>query len=111
MKQICYILYALWIVSAIVLKILGCVGWLVATSWLWFPLAMVLCFLTFVNLAVWIGQRAKEKEEAKIPDTCENCLFGHTKEYAENSKCLGCTLDESHEFGTLCPQYKRHIAR
>jgi len=110
MKKICYALYGLWIVSAIVLKILG-LSWWVATSWLWMPLAMVLTFLVGVNLAVGIGNRLKRKEEDAIPDSCQTCLFGHTKEYAENGKCLGCTMDENHEFGTLCAAYKRHIAK
>lgn len=111
MKKICYALYGLWIVSAIVLKILGLVSWWVATSWLWMPLAMVLTFLVGVNLAVGIGNRLKRKEEDAIPDSCDVCLFGQTKEYADNNKCLGCTMDENHEFGTLCPAYKRHIAK
>lgn len=111
MKKICYALYGLWIVSAIVLKILGLVSWWVATSWLWFPLAMVLTFLVGVNLAVGIGNRLKRKEEEKIPDSCEVCLFGKTKEYAENGHCLGETLDPEHPYGTLCKCYKRHLGK
>lgn len=111
MKKICYALYGLWIVSAIVLKILGLVSWWVATSWLWFPLAMVLTFLVGVNLAVGIGNRLKRKEEEKIPDSCEVCLFGKTKEYAENGHCLGETLDPDHPYGTLCKCYKRHLGK
>lgn len=111
MKKICYALYGLWIVSAIVLKIIGLVSWWVATSWLWFPLAMVLTFLVEVNLAVGIGNRLKRKEEAKIPDSCEVCLFGKTKEYAENGHCLGETLDPEHPYGTLCKCYKRHLGK
>lgn len=109
MKQICYILYVLWMLSAVVLKILGLVSWWVATSWLWMPLAMVLTFLVGVNLAVGIGNRLKRKEEAKIPDSCEVCLFGKTKEYAEGGKCLGETLNEECHYGTLCSCYKRHL--
>lgn len=111
MKKICYALYGLWIVSAIVLKILGLVSWWVATSWLWMPLAMVLTFLVGVNLAVGIGNRLKRKEEEKIPDSCEVCLFGKTKEYAENGHCLGETLDPEHPYGTLCKCYKRHLGK
>lgn len=111
MKKICYALYGLWIVSAIVLKILGLVSWWVATSWLLFPVAMVLTFLVGVNLAVGIGNRLKRKEEDAIPDSCQTCLFGHTKEYAENGKCLGETLDPEHPYGTLCKFYKRHLGK
>ena len=111
MKQICYILYGLWVVLAVVLKILGLVSWGVATSWAWMPFAMLLTFLVGVNLVVAIGQRLKRKEESKIPDSCDVCLFAQTAKYAENGKCLGCTMDENHQFGTLCPAYKRHIAK
>lgn len=103
-------MYVVWMVSAIVLKIFGLVSWWVATSWLWFPLAMILCFIVFINLSVIIGQKIRIKEESKIPDSCETCLFGQTAKYAENGKCLGCTMDEEHEFGKLCKAYKRHIA-
>lgn len=111
MKIWSYVLYGLWVITAIVLKIIGLVSWWVATSWIWFPFAMILCFFAGINISVIIGKRIKEKENAKIPDSCEVCLFGQSMKYAENGKCLGVTLDENHEFGKLCPQYKRHISK
>lgn len=111
MKILCYSLYGLWAVSAIVLKILGLCSWIVALSWLWFPLAIILCFLTFINASVWIGGKLKEREEAKIPDSCSVCLFGQTASYSPDNKCLGEVLDESCKMGTLCKCYKRNIQR
>lgn len=111
MKIICYTMYALWAVAAIVLKILGLVSWWVATSFVWLPLGIVLSVLTFINFSVFVGRKLKESEDAKIPDSCQTCLFGVTKEYAENGKCLGETLNEGHEYGKLCSCYKRHLNR
>lgn len=111
MKKICYALYALWMVSAIVLKIFGLVSWWVATSWLWIPLAMILVFIVGINFAVILGKRMQEKEESKIPDSCATCLYGQAAKYADGGKCLGEALDEKCKQGTLCSNYKRHILR
>lgn len=109
MKVIGYILYASWMVSTIVLGVLGLVSWWVATSWLWFPLALVLVLFVGVMLVTDIGTRIKRKADSKIPDSCEACLFGQTAQYSENGKCLGCTMDENHKFGELCNCYKRNV--
>lgn len=109
MKLIGYALYGMWIVSSIVLKILGLVSWFVAFSWLWFPLALVLTIFVGINVAAFIGTKLKMREDSKIPDSCEACLFGQTAKYAENGKCLGCTMDENHKYGELCSAYKRNI--
>lgn len=109
MRKISFIVYGLWIAAGLVLKIYGLVSWFVALSWLWFPLAMLVVVITFLNLSAVIGRKIKEKEDAKIPDSCEVCLFGQSAGYAENGKCLGCTLNPEWEFGHVCEFYNRNI--
>lgn len=111
MQKISYIAYALWAAACLVLKILGLVSWAVALSWLWFPAALVVTFMTGVNLTVLIGRRIKEKEEAKIPDSCETCLFGQMSEYSADGKCLGCELNPEWQYGHVCETYKRNIIK
>lgn len=112
MKRLLIITYALWVIGAIVLKIYDLVGWWVATSWLWLPLAIVLTFVLGVFLVVALGDWLKRREEAKIPASCENCLFGITSEYADEGRCLGEVLGEGNvKQGTLCQHYKKHIIR
>lgn len=108
MKIIAYTLYALWALTSIVLKILGLVSWWVATSFLWIPLSIILTIIVGINVSVWIGSKLKAREESKIPDGCEACLFGQTRIYADEQKCLGEVMDEKNTYGTLCPYYKRH---
>lgn len=110
MKKVSYIIFALWVVVAIALKIVGVVSWWVATSWIWLPLAIAFTIVLAISVSVEIGNKLKKKEERKIPDSCDTCLFGQAMQYSESGKCLGETMDEEHKFGELCGCYKRHIA-
>ena len=111
MRKIGYAAYVLWVTAALVLKILGLVSWAVALSWLWFPAALVTTFVAGLNLSVWIGRKIKEREDSKIPDTCDTCLFGQMSEYSADGKCLGCELNPEWEYGHICETYKRNIIR
>lgn len=107
MRKTFFITYALWVAASITLKILGFVGWWVALSWLWFPLAIIVTFGTFIFGAAKVGDRLKEKQEAKMPKNCENCLFSETRKFDADGKCLGEKLVEGHTFGSVCEHYRR----
>ena len=107
-KTLIYIAYALWVIGGVTLKILGLIGWGAALSWLWLPFGSLLCALVFINGAVDIGKNLKKKEQSKIPDDCEHCLFGVTSKYDKDGKCLGETLDETVKKGEkICPYFKK----
>lgn len=108
MKNTFFISYALWVVGAITLKIVGWVSWWVATSWLWLPLAIIITLGTFIFGAAKIGDRLKARQEAKIPNTCANCLFSETRKFDADGKCLGEKLSEGHTYGTICGHYRRY---
>ena len=110
MKKLTYILFAVWVVVALALKIFAGASWWLATSWLWIPLGVALSIALVVFGSVDIGGFIKKREDGKIPDTCENCLFNHTKQYDENGVCLGDAMKAEHKEGEVCQYYRRHIA-
>lgn len=109
MKAYNYIIYALWVILAIVAKILGA-SWWVALSPIWFPVGVIFVILLGLNLSVDIGKFLKIRQIKNTPNTCENCLFGMTAQYDENGKCLGETLDESIKRPSVCKFHKRQGA-
>lgn len=113
MRKGIYIAWGAWALIGIALKIMGLIPWLWATSALWFPLLVVLSFLGVLLLVGDIGARLKRRAEEKIPDSCENCLFGSTcdllntmkEEGEEKQKCIG--EKHGYERGELCEYYIR----
>lgn len=108
MKKVIFILFALWVILALGLKIAGLVSWWVALSWLWFPLGVAYVVSLAVFFSVNLGEYFKRKQDLKIPDACENCLHHHTKEYSPDGVCLGQALNPDHKEGELCQFYRRH---
>lgn len=107
MKKTSYILYALWVIVAVLSKILlGASLWF-ALSWLWLPAAIALVIGFGLTLSIDIGKWLRVRERKKDPDTCENCLFGLTAEYDPEKKCLGEKLNAENHRPTLCKFYKR----
>lgn len=108
MKYITYSLYGLWAVVAILLKILAGASWWLATSFIWFPLLVVIVLLVGLQLSLDIGRimqiRKAEKEEKE--KSCENCLFNWGAKYANDDKCLGEKMDENHHRPKVCPYHK-----
>ena len=107
MKAYNYILYALWVILAIVAKILGA-SWWVALSPIWFPVGVTVCIILGLTLSVDIGKFLKRKKAKADPETCENCLFGKTAEFTKKDKCMGESLDEGIKRPHLCKFYQRH---
>ena len=107
MKSYNYIIYALWVVLAIVAKILGA-SWWVALSPIWFPVGVIFVILLGLKLSVDIGKHLKRKQAKADPDSCENCLFGKTASYNPDGNCMGESLDEGIRRPHLCKFYKRH---
>ena len=111
MKKLVYILFAIWVAAALALKLFVGASWWLATSWLWIPLGVALTIALAVFGSVDIGGFLKRREDAKIPSTCENCLFNYTKKYDSNGKCLGDAMKAEHKEGEVCQYYRRHIER
>jgi len=107
MKSYIYIIYALWVALAIVLKILG-ESWWVALSPVWLPVGVIITILLALNFSVDIGKTLKRKKAKADPDSCENCLFGITASYNADGKCMGETLDKGITRPHLCKFYQRH---
>lgn len=105
MEKISYIAYAVWAIACIVLKIVGLVGWWVATSFLWFPLGAIVCVSCFLFLSIKLGSYFKAKEKTKIPPSCENCIWNIGKKINEDKKCFG--EREGFEYGKPCQHYTR----
>ena len=74
MKAYNYIVYALWVILAIVAKILGA-SWWVALSPIWFPVGVIFVILLGLKISVDVGKILKRKKAKADPDSCENCLF------------------------------------
>lgn len=97
MNKVVYLFYAIWVIACIVLKILGLVDWWVATSCLWMPAGVMVVVATAIFAIADIGTALKAREERKIPNTCENCVFQHAadsinmfrKEGEEKTLCIG----------------------
>lgn len=114
MRKVIYIIWALLLVVGITLKILGIIGWGLALSPLWFPLVSFLSTIIVVVLGASLAESIKKRKEAKIPDTCGNCLFGKTcdlinaskKEGEEKEKCMGERIGGATR-GVVCPYYER----
>ena len=107
MKAYNYIVYALWVILAIVAKILGA-SWWVALSPIWFPVGVIFVILLGLKISVDVGKILKRKKAKADPDSCENCLFGKTASYSEEGKCMGESLDEGIKRPRLCKFYRRH---
>ena len=72
MKAYNYIVYALWVILAIVAKILGA-SWWVALSPIWFPVGVIFVILLGLQISVDVGKILKRKKAKADPDSCENC--------------------------------------
>ena len=113
MRKGIYIAWGTWLVLGIVLKIIGLASWGWATSAIWFPILVGLSIVGGLLLIGDIGARLKKRAEAKIPDSCENCLFGSTcdlinslkGEGEEKQKCIG--EKNGYSRGELCEYYIR----
>lgn len=108
MNKLPYILYGLWAVLAILSKILLGASWWVATSFLWIPAAVIFSVLLGLSASVEIGKWLKIRQVKADPNSCDNCLFGHTAQYDKEGKCLGENVDESVHRPHLCKFYQRH---
>ena len=114
MRRLSYILWGVWLIGGIILKILGLVSWWAATSALWLPLGGALSFGFVIFLTADIGAYLKRKQEEKIPNECGNCLFGRSadlinatkKEGEEKTHCIGEEMANAKR-GTICPYYQR----
>jgi len=107
MKIATYIAYGVWIVSCLVLAILGLVSWWVGLSWLWLPASILFVIALALNASVDIGKWLKIRQVKKTPSTCDNCLFGKTSKFDADDKCLGEKLDETIHRPTTCKYYRR----
>lgn len=114
MRRLSYILWGLWFIGGIVLKILGLVSWWVATSAVWIPLGGAISFGAIIFITADIGTYLKRKKEEKIPNECGNCLFGRTAdiinagrgEGEERVQCIGEKLGGATR-GVVCSYYQR----
>ena len=114
MRRLSYVLWGVWLLAGIVLKILGLISWWAATSALWIPLGGVISFGAIIFLTADIGNYLKRKREEKIPNECGNCLFGKTtdlinasrKEGEEKALCIGEKLCGATR-GVVCQYYTR----
>lgn len=112
MRRITYVVWALWLIVGIGLKIIAGVSWWLALSALWFPLAVYLSVTGAMVVIADIGAR----KETKIhePETCANCLFGQTcdiinsvkQEGEEQAHCIGERIGNA-ERGKVCEYYQR----
>ena len=112
MRRITYVVWALWLIVGIGLKIIVGVSWWLALSALWFPLAVYLSVTGAMVVIADIGAR----KETKIhePETCANCLFGQTcdiinsvkQEGEEPTRCIGERIGNA-ERGKVCEYYQR----
>lgn len=110
MRKTIYIIYALWVAIAITLGIIFKNPYILLSPIILPALVVItiaVLFMAFVDLATL----KKKREDAKIEDSCEICLFNETSKYSEEKKCMGCVLDENHKFGEMCPYYSRHIPK
>lgn len=108
MKIITYIAYLIWVLCAVTFGIMT-KNYLLVLSPILLPLAIgisifVVSYGLTDILALW-----KRKEESKVQDSCDICLFNETAKHTTEQKCLGCVMDESHKWGELCPYYTRHL--
>ena len=108
MKKYIYIPFALWVVAATALGIVF-KNYYLMTSWLWLPAVVLLTLAVTFEVFVDIGSLLRKKQERNIKDGCDICLFNESAKYSEDNKCLGCVMDENHQFGEMCRYYKRHI--
>ena len=113
MQKTTYIVWLLWLIAGIALKILGLVSWWAATSALWFPAAVILSGALFIFGVAGIGARLKIMAERKTPKECGNCLFARTcdiinstrSEGQELEKCIGEKLGEGKR-GEVCKYHE-----
>ena len=94
----------------IVLKIFGLVGWWVATSFIWFPIGVVLSISFLMALTADMGKWLKKRKESKIIPSCENCLFNHTKEVLKDEECLG-EQNHAEKKDGKCPYWTKYEGR
>lgn len=113
MRRGIYFAWGAWLIAGVVLGVLGVIPWGWATSALWFPLLSAFSILGGLLLVGDLGARAKRRVEAKIPDSCANCLFGSSCDLInqmrgdseEKAICIG----EKHGYtrGEPCEYYIR----
>lgn len=108
MKITAYLTYGLWVILAVLSKILLGASWWVALSPLWLPLAIVVTLLLGLQVSVDIGRTLKMRQRKADPDTCENCLFNKTAQFDKKEQCLGEHLDENIKRPHKCKFYQRH---
>lgn len=114
MQKTTYIVWLLWLLAGIALKILGLVSWWAATSAVWLPVGVGISGALIVYGIASIGARLKIRAEKKIPRECGNCLFGQAcdainkskAEGEEPEKCIGEQLDKIKR-GEVCRFYER----
>lgn len=114
MRKFTYIIWGVWLIGGIVLKITDLVNWWVGLSAIWFVVATIIASTFFVFVTADIGKILKEKEERKIANTCKNCLFGQSVDILNDAKkegeakehCIGEKLAGA-ERGKICQYYQR----
>lgn len=114
MRRITYVVWALWLIVGIGLKIIAGVSWWLALSALWFPLAVYLSVTGAMVVVADIGERTRKKTKIHEPETCGNCLFGQTcdiinsvkQEGEERTRCIGERIGNA-ERGKVCEYYQR----
>ena len=114
MRKAIYIVWAVWLIAGVVLKILGLISWWAATSSVWFPIGVVVCLLLFIFITSDIGASIKRKRAESEPKECGNCLFGVTCDHLnstkgegeEKVKCIGEKLANAKR-GEICDYYER----
>lgn len=97
MRKMFYLTWLAWAIACVVLKIMGLISWLTALSPLWMPIAVSLCAGVILIGIADVNRWMTKREDAKLPDSCENCLFKKTcdlvnatkKEGEEKEKCMG----------------------
>lgn len=114
MRKLCYAGWGAWLFAGIVLKILGLVSWWVATSAVWFPLALSVSAMAVVFITADVSAHIKKTKEARTPQECANCLFGRTAdlinatrgEGEEKVQCIGEKIGHATR-GKICEYYQR----
>lgn len=106
MKITTYIVYGVWVLASIALKIMGLVNWWVATSCLWIPILVAFLLVLFFFIINDSTKFIQKQVERKNPPSCENCLFKMTKEISGEEQCLGERLGATKE-NNLCSNHQR----
>lgn len=114
MRKATYIAWVIWLTSGILLATFGVIDWASALMAIWFPIACALSIGMLIFITADIGNIMKERNEARTPNTCGNCLFGKTCDLInstkpsneEPEKCIGEKLGGATR-GEVCSYYER----